>query len=290
MSIAVDSYFWNRLCYPELEVFYFNVVLNKSAAWGVSPFHWYFSNALPRALGGNLLLAMMALGGHARKMVGIMVAPAIIFVCMYSGLRHKELRFVFYALPVLNAAAAIAVEEALRGVRGGMEPRKEGLIGRRRVKGFVVGLFVTATLGLSVSQTIVSTVASSWNYPGAHALRAMHEKERTVYRGTGMCERVGRVHIDAECAMNGVSQFVQVEKGEDECPRWVYSKREDVRDGEWGEFTHLVTGRSGIEGFCVVHMERGFDSVDWRRGRLRTAVRAFVLRNLNASVVGCLDR
>lgn len=230
----------------------------------------------------------MALGVRARKVVGSMLAPALVFVCLYSGLRHKELRFVFYVLPILNAAAAVALEEAVRGVRGGIKYGKGELIGRKRIKGFAVGLFAMATLGLSVLQTIVSTAASSWNYPGAYALRAMHEKEGALYREIGMCGGIGRAHIDAECAMNGVSQFVQLEEGEEECPRWVYSKREDVREGEWGEFTHLVTARGRMKGFCVVHVERGFDGVDWRRGRLRMAARAFVLRNLNVSEVGCL--
>lgn len=49
-SLAIDSWFWGRWCWPEMEVLLFNTIQNRSGDWGVSPWHWYFTSALPRSL------------------------------------------------------------------------------------------------------------------------------------------------------------------------------------------------------------------------------------------------
>lgn len=68
-SVLIDSYYWRRWLWPELEVLWFNTLkrdadgrmFTASSAWGTEPFHWYFARALPKALLAALLLIPVAI-------------------------------------------------------------------------------------------------------------------------------------------------------------------------------------------------------------------------------------
>lgn len=47
-------------------VLFFNAVENRSSEWGVAPFHWYFTSALPRALLGAVVLIPVRVGVNLR--------------------------------------------------------------------------------------------------------------------------------------------------------------------------------------------------------------------------------
>ncbi|KAK9796298.1 hypothetical protein WJX73_008235 [Symbiochloris irregularis] len=93
LTVSLDSIMWQRLLWPEGEVLWFNSVLNRSSEWGVQPFHWYWTSALPRAMLGGLPLACAGLW-QERRLLGP-VGVAVIYVCLYSWLPHKEVRFLF---------------------------------------------------------------------------------------------------------------------------------------------------------------------------------------------------
>lgn len=70
------------------------------------PFLWYFTSALPRALLLPLFSVPWALYCDSRRAIKL-VFPAMFFLFLYSFLPHKELRFIVYVFPLLNAVAAI---------------------------------------------------------------------------------------------------------------------------------------------------------------------------------------
>lgn len=299
-SILVDSYFWQRVAYPELEVFYFNAVRGGSSAWGVSPAHWYFTNALPRALGGTLVLALVG-AVRFRSRLATTIYPVIFFITVYSTLPHKELRFIFYALPMLNVAAAAAsaasykdLVQSIRSFRG----KKDAAPSTRRKalrRAIIATALVFSTVGSiagSAAQTAVSVWASRHNYPSAHALRRMHVREEAIYRTSSLCEtssQAAAVHIDVDSAINGISQFVYREPNASGCPQWSYSKDEHVMNNSWPQFTHLITERKHVDGFCVVDIQPIFAGVNWKSMRLKMISRTFVHRNLNVSTIGCIS-
>jgi len=180
LSIATDSIFWEPGMWAEGVVFYYNAILGKSVNWGTSPYYWYFTNAIPKALGFTALFIPFSLNdGKVRRIV----RPIILFVLLYSFLPHKELRFIFYVFPILNVAAAVGFVNVWRRAP-------------KFFKFLAIGLFVAMFLYSSGLLYI-----SANNYPGGQAFRLLHHKYshlegKEIY-----------IHIDTAAAQTGVSRF-----------------------------------------------------------------------------------
>lgn len=246
LTVSVDSVFWRRWLWPEMEVFWFNSILNRSSEWGVSPMHWYFTSALPRAMLASFPLCFLGLALERR--LAEYVVPVFVFVILYSKLAHKELRFILFALPILNLSAAVAI------VR----------IYNNRKKPFWAALFLGSIFMLMASAGIVGIIsgASYANYPGGKALELLHTKDTS----TNTAQRA--VHIDVLPAMTGVSRFC--EKG----PPWRYSKEEglSVEDLLAKNFTYLVSAQPNVTGFkCLIAVE-GFSRLDFQYSSLQISM------------------
>ncbi|KAJ2773486.1 hypothetical protein IWQ57_001273 [Coemansia nantahalensis] len=229
LTLAVDSHYWQTSwMWPELRVFWFNVVQGRSAEWGVSPPHHYFTHSLPRLLLGALPLACVGVlvDARAARLAAAYAAAIVVF----SVNAHKEWRFIMPAVPVLNACAAV----------GAARLRQSRRAGRLAAHAVVV------LSGLSFLAAAAMTYVSSLNYPGGDALALLHTLET---------EPGARVHIDTYAAMTGASRFGQLR------PDWAYSRAEGLGADQYANFTHLLTSqpeRHSQRGFEVIAVQPGY--------------------------------
>ncbi|KAK5987568.1 Dol-P-Man:Man(7)GlcNAc(2)-PP-Dol alpha-1,6-mannosyltransferase [Cladobotryum mycophilum] len=171
LSVPLDSYFWQKPLWPELWGFYYNAVLGSSSNWGVSPWHYYFTSALPRLLLNPLaiplIVASLALPG---------TSPLHI-------LRH----------PPFTGAAALGANYILQ----------------RFSKSFVyrlASLCLVLSLAASFAASFLMLMLSMYNYPGGDALSVL---SRDIQHNTPPNTPRLAVHADVLTCMTGLTLFGQ---------------------------------------------------------------------------------
>ncbi|KAL7628751.1 alpha-1,6- mannosyltransferase [Parahypoxylon ruwenzoriense] len=197
LTVPIDSYFWQKPLWPELWGFYYNAILGSSSAWGVSPWYYYFTSAIPKILMNPLstiaLIPYALWNAGTRRQVQLLVVPSLLFVAIYSLQPHKEARFIFYVAPPLTATAALAAN----------------YIFTRRTKSVIFLLASVAIVGSILVSFVLSTamlVMSSLNYPGGEALS---ELRNLVTSSPSSDLQTVMVHTDVLSCMTGVTLFGQ---------------------------------------------------------------------------------
>ncbi|TFK49730.1 alpha-1,6-mannosyltransferase subunit [Heliocybe sulcata] len=213
LTVVVDSYFWQRWpLWPELVGLYFNVYEGKSAEWGVSPAHAYFTSFLPKLLLSAYPLSII--GALADGRIRELLFAPVVFINLISALGHKEWRFVIYVVPAFNIAAA-------RGARWLAGMRKGSLFCR------LCFLAVMGMIAANCAVTFIHTHASMENYPGGVALSRFNDR----YSSTDNVH----VHISNLAAQSGASLFLHAHAppyppylGVPNASHWTYDKTESL--------------------------------------------------------------
>lgn len=221
LTIGVDSLLWQQMpIWPEWVGFYYNTILGKSSDWGTSPFHYYFTNALPKLLLNPMTYLICIPTALSIPMSRDVLIPQLIFVAIYSLLPHKEWRFIIYVVPAITAVAA--------GGAGWIWTRRDK---SRKYKLYSHALVLSTLASFALSLGLL--YISSLNYPGGEALRQLHEIAPADQR------LPVRVHLDNLACQTGVTRFQQVQ------PFWQYDKTEDERKlldpMFWQQFDYVLT-------------------------------------------------
>jgi GPI mannosyltransferase 3 len=105
---AIDWLTWGKPFHSALTYLRFNLIEGKSSSFGTHHFFLYFQ-ALFTAEGLTIvpLVVLSVLGFKSARAIPLM---ALGFVLVHSLIPHKELRFIFPAIPLLAAHAALGLD------------------------------------------------------------------------------------------------------------------------------------------------------------------------------------
>ncbi|KAF2035925.1 hypothetical protein EK21DRAFT_96519 [Setomelanomma holmii] len=264
-TVPLDSFFWQSFpLWPEWTAFYYNTIQGHSADWGVSPWHYYYANALPRLLLNPatyaLCIPVALLNASTRKQSLDLLVPLLSFVGVYSFLPHKEWRFIIYIIPGLTGIAAAGAS----------------WIWNRRAKSVVyaaLSLALVASMLLSFAASTTILALSSLNYPGGAALDILHhgiehpqKPHLNVYFDNLACQTGVTRFLESHSSPQTV---VDVLEAQDTLSRkaWSYDKTEDpsalLDPIFWAKFDYVLAERPEkvIGSWAVAHVVYGFGGV-----------------------------
>jgi len=192
----------------------YNIVDKQSSNWGIQPWHFYFTSALPRLLFNPLIYQIclpLALSIPVIRWSALdIILPNLLFLVVYSFQPHKEWRFIIYVVPPLLAAASAGA----------------GWIWTRRAKSIFYSILSLSLVASTLASFIASfgmLAVSRLNYPGADALNRLHS---LAGNDTG----VVKVHMDTLTCMTGVTRFMEKRPpvlDDRDGAFWIYDKTED---------------------------------------------------------------
>ena len=263
LSVVVDSFFWQQYpMWPEWKAFLYNTVQGKSADWGTSPWHFHLTNSIPKLLMNPFTFVVcvpLALGAKKTRRFSVdILAPLVAYIAIYSLLPHKEWRFIIYVVPGLTAVAAA-------GAAWIWSKRRKSLLYA------VLNLILLGSTAITFISSMGLLAVSSLNYPGAVALKVLHESAENPQYGVTI------TYLDNLSCQTGVTRFLQkpfaqLEPDMASEPMWLYLKTDNAtvlkNETFWETFSYVLTeDPESIPGHWEVHEDiYGFDGLSYSDG------------------------
>ena len=331
LTVPLDSLLWGRVIWPEFSVWWFNTIDNRSGEWGKMVWHWYFSKALPKGMLLTALLVPFAflrlpekVDGWARRSYGQHMqkcsvsqrglldlallpffAPVIGFIALYSFLPHKEIRFIFPALPMFNVCAAhgmsrlhcaaflVGDEQKIKNCEDRTN-QEEGNAKHFKSYWLNKGMWLCGigAIALTMIGSVIFLRLSMENYPGGEALnRLRRHLDASVVSSANKQQRSPKwedvhVHVDVAAAMTGVSLFGQryaAQRYLDESPFRIEKSGYEEENQVSGiyeftnRFTHLLTEEQFVDGYHMIDVVQGYPRLDFRNFGIATRNATYLL-------------
>ncbi|RMZ76119.1 hypothetical protein DV738_g5093, partial [Chaetothyriales sp. CBS 135597] len=207
LTVGIDTYFWHpgpfpqylrHPLWPELAAFLSNVFPKDgigASAWGTSPWHWYFTSALPRLVLNPVLIPLWfySLATPRRNEALNIISPVVLYTGLYSLLAHKETRFMFPLIPSVTLLAALGASQL------------DLASGRSRIAGLAKLVIVATSIITALVSHGILLPLSAFTYPGAHSLLSLHSQS-TIYAP----QRQINVHLTNLALQTGITRFLEM--------------------------------------------------------------------------------
>lgn len=216
-----------HMIWPELVSFHYNAIEGHSSDWGVQPWHFYFTSAIPGMIANPLLLfVFVPMGVYYNRRCRLMFLECLVFVSGMSLLGHKEWRFIVYIAPLITTIGAVGASRMVDSLSttvktvilqqdiNGVKTVERPTTSRGRKLLFQLGVLVTV-LGTLLS-SLFTLYASSYNYPGGTAFVELRQALETrgfdasTFLNTGSDPNITSISVYADnlVCQTGLTRFV----------------------------------------------------------------------------------
>lgn len=104
MNMIIDCHFYNKMIFPPLNFFRFNVLSSLSIFYGANTWHFHITQSLPLMLNYAIPLFCLGLTYGSYSDIFTQIKIVVVFnLVIYSMLSHKEFRFLYPLQPLLIA-------------------------------------------------------------------------------------------------------------------------------------------------------------------------------------------